>query len=717
MRIPGRKIWRAFKELDQFSDEQCARFVRAATAFGWGAIIRGVALFLIGASSLLGVLWALTEFTYDWDRTFRPAWLAIPTTFAAWIGGVSLSPLVVLVIRDWILRRRIHHLLRDRGVCSACRYSLIGLPVGADLRVACPECGLTTIVDQSLGELVLDEAGRAKFAPRSGGIFDRPPFWTPRRKRLARRVAISMLAISFGGPLLLWSAYEAFLQYQAHAARNAPSPRAAFFKLLADAKSHSDGGDQVWAAMRQSLAAFDQAAAARLERLESGSNATTSLEYLDPAWNQGGEGAVPGTQNLSEDIKSAALRGRSIIRATVRDASDIRAILSPWTAVNRPSVSALPTVDPDQPLLGASMDFGFKSTDVRKFASLCASLMSAAARDGRWDDYAEVARELRLLRDSIRLIPTVIHVYVESGVDAVLLEQIRDDLMRSPSPQLIKIASECAAEEPQAQRFLDAIEVERLAHIDLMQWFFSDPSRVRWERWSKPVDEFVNPPNWGWGNQRVDGRLGSFWENCRAFDAAAAGTSGRIKASPPMRPQCWARPSDLLFVNKQVPDQTGERLLEISDQQRLAYRSLRVLIEIQREFVTTGAYPASLDAVRSRLAPSDLENPFMAGEIEYRPLLPLAGRLISTDSFLARRAFVDPLPFLLYAPTTEIRGGMDMTTRNWIPFRLLNASSGTVPMVMLNIGREGTSLWYERSNIGSSTPPSPFRADQNAEGP
>ena len=64
---------------------------------------------------------------FQWYRSQRSQWIAIPL----WVLPVA----GILGPRAWF---RVRGVVRSRrGLCSACAYSLRGLPVGT----ACPECG------------------------------------------------------------------------------------------------------------------------------------------------------------------------------------------------------------------------------------------------------------------------------------------------------------------------------------------------------------------------------------------------------------------------------------------------------------------------------------------------------------------------------------------------------------------------------------------------
>lgn len=172
MRIPGRKVYRAFKELDQFLDDRCVRFVAVANR-GWARVVVAAALMLaVGVAVLLSSMWLLLYTTGDMDRKFGFGIEYYLVMIPIWVLGLSAGPLAALVTRDVILKRRLRRIIRLRGTCRECGYSLMGLPIREDLAVVCSECGAETVVDRAFGELVLDEQGRARFNPKEGGLSD-----------------------------------------------------------------------------------------------------------------------------------------------------------------------------------------------------------------------------------------------------------------------------------------------------------------------------------------------------------------------------------------------------------------------------------------------------------------------------------------------------------------------------------------------------------------
>lgn len=161
MRLLTRKIYRAFPELDSYDDEQCRRFIRSARGGLWRQGIVGIGLLVVGAvlvvASLAAALWV-----GDWlekHTSVRRGAVGDFYLLALTIPVAGLGPLAVIVLRDLTLRLRVRNVLRTRGFCPQCRYSLIGLSVSANATVSCPECGTVTPVDPSLAELARTSSG------------------------------------------------------------------------------------------------------------------------------------------------------------------------------------------------------------------------------------------------------------------------------------------------------------------------------------------------------------------------------------------------------------------------------------------------------------------------------------------------------------------------------------------------------------------------------
>ncbi|MGH7130494.1 MAG: hypothetical protein ACREJO_00905 [Phycisphaerales bacterium] len=193
MRLMTRKVWRAFPELDRFSDDRCRAFVSAATKATPQLMLASLLLAVFGMSMLCSA--GLVTI-----RIFERIQVAQRSTAGEVIGWVlaiimfvvlgAIGACVFLVVRDALLRLAIRRVIHTLGRCVVCRYTLLGLPIGGDNSVICPECGLQTEVNPALATLSEDADGvrrlQAVNVPAS-----RKPFWTPRRVAIVRRTGIA----------------------------------------------------------------------------------------------------------------------------------------------------------------------------------------------------------------------------------------------------------------------------------------------------------------------------------------------------------------------------------------------------------------------------------------------------------------------------------------------------------------------------------------------
>jgi hypothetical protein len=154
MRIPGSKIWRAFPELDEFDDARCQKFVRAASKPTWQTAARAIAVFAAGVLALpaTGMAIALAcRLVPSLGRWLELSPLGPVMVMTMVIGS---GPMVGLLVRDFLLRRAIRRVIRERGQCVKCSYLLLGLRAERDGYVTCPECGERVRADDVLRSLI-----------------------------------------------------------------------------------------------------------------------------------------------------------------------------------------------------------------------------------------------------------------------------------------------------------------------------------------------------------------------------------------------------------------------------------------------------------------------------------------------------------------------------------------------------------------------------------
>lgn len=157
MRLPTSKVYRAFPELDKFSDAQCAAYVKNATKERKKQHIAATCLLLIAVPLALFLAYGGTALSalliFPDEKLFSDSFFAFILIHMTVL--FFLECLGLLWLRDrWLRRIVTKHLLTVR--CPHCRYVLLGLAVN-DNTVTCPECG-TRHTLASLGRTEADLA-------------------------------------------------------------------------------------------------------------------------------------------------------------------------------------------------------------------------------------------------------------------------------------------------------------------------------------------------------------------------------------------------------------------------------------------------------------------------------------------------------------------------------------------------------------------------------
>ena len=135
VRLLTRHIHRAFVELDPYGDEQCWRFIRSAhggwrmqVGFAVGSMGVGIAMTLVG---VVGWAFALDGLGVYEAEHLGGAWWRWLLGLLAALPTLGLGPVAGYFTRDRLLGWRLRYILRRRGRCPLCGYSLIGLALSA----------------------------------------------------------------------------------------------------------------------------------------------------------------------------------------------------------------------------------------------------------------------------------------------------------------------------------------------------------------------------------------------------------------------------------------------------------------------------------------------------------------------------------------------------------------------------------------------------------
>jgi hypothetical protein len=161
--ITRRQIYRAFPELDAFSDERCEEFLRRVHLSFSRRLIIKVAPPVIGFASFFVTAWAAlallrgVRLPQVQVELYVNGFGWVYETLRTGVFFAALAPpfLLGLLTRDLTLGAFLKRALRGRlkrTACPGCGYQLLGLGVDEQGVVRCPECGRNT----RLGELGLD---------------------------------------------------------------------------------------------------------------------------------------------------------------------------------------------------------------------------------------------------------------------------------------------------------------------------------------------------------------------------------------------------------------------------------------------------------------------------------------------------------------------------------------------------------------------------------
>ena len=152
VRVPSSKVYRAFPELDRFSDAQCRGFVSLVQRRHPWQMVGAAALCVV---SVLLTVAALFPIAIGVVSSGRRGLDGVPLPLVTLALGLPfvVSGVVGFAVRDACLR----FLIRRRNTamkCTDCGYGLLGLPAtreGEAVTVRCPECGYANDMTSRIG--------------------------------------------------------------------------------------------------------------------------------------------------------------------------------------------------------------------------------------------------------------------------------------------------------------------------------------------------------------------------------------------------------------------------------------------------------------------------------------------------------------------------------------------------------------------------------------
>ncbi len=554
MRIPGRKIHRAFPELDRFSDDQCARFVRAANRGFWWGSLRFVVWGATGGCILAAVVVGGSLLLGTWQTWLGEDLVEMLALLPPWLILLAVVPLLLLAARDWLLCRRVRSILATRGRCQGCGYGLLGLPVDEKLVVTCPECGAKTTVDRSLGELTVDAQGNTRFQPSSDAMRTHQIFWTATRRKWGIRAGIAatiLFVVLPGGAL---GVHEILLMQQATEARADRQRFRAEWEAHVEASQpagSSASDPDAWTVFESIEAKHDVAYRVLMQR-DPDRNPTGAVPLPDLIYHPPSPpvdlGDPVAYQNLQaryrEDMKSREL-ALDLMEQLRRDGVFLEMA---EMATMRRTVPHLP-VDWTRPLSDLMAPMLGKC---RAILRINTARMYLAQLSGDDEEFLRATEANLALVRLARSGPTVIWQLVADAIQDVTFAQCRRYFaMGAPAPLAGKLLEMMQRQRSEAD-YAYGIAGDRLSTNDTIAWLFSEPSRVRYGLRSQAVASYI-------GNAAFSAKLAgnassivptlhpglkSYSDNRDASDACFNEAAAHVKQ------ECWERAAATANANE-----------------------------------------------------------------------------------------------------------------------------------------------------------------------
>lgn len=597
------KLYRAFPELDPFPDEQCERFVRAARQ-AWD--VRIWHWLLIAGSVLLGAVLALTALIYVGNTLEKPShrgiWPYLILTLVS-IPVLGLVPLAGYTARDWLLRRRVRRVLAFGGSCRRCRYGLVGLPVDERCVVVCPECGLETAVDVSLGELSRDAGGGGRYTPNVRTVTPPPGFLSPAQGRrllgLTVRVALAVFVLAGSG----WGVHEYLLRVQAaRAAAGRVSAEAMNTWIESSRPSLASGAADGWAILEEV-----HALRTRTGRRLFGEDFSDSLPggtIYDLALRSG-----EGVQEWHTPEQIAQMRAQAFALIEAYGKEDLFGKLA---RLDTAGAGGTFTPADDQPLAHGDQPRGESLWAI--YPITAASLRMAIAR-GDDAEFLAVAGGYLALGRFLRASPITPRWRAIGATELEVYSCMFAWLATHPEAGWIRELGRLLDRHEHKPGLEYLLRGEEMLVADELAWAFADLSHVRFGPYSPWLARTYG--------ERIRGcRLGSYRENhdlVRAFFEQQR----RLAAALPWRREALAVtfsfPTGLALLDHGMLSWAARGVLEGHDRGVLMTAGLRVAAALELYRHACGDYPETLGELEALFPEEGLrfQDPWSNGPLRY----------------------------------------------------------------------------------------------------
>lgn len=579
--ITRSKLWRAFPELDSYPDERCQRFVKAAKR-GWRVnivhtlILTAVFLLLL-VLCVATVLVVIVTFEERGGIAERSPWKIV--LVPVFLISVAAPPLSLFIGRDILLRRRVRYVLRTRGVCASCSYGLVGLAVSSANTVTCPECAFESEVDPALGELTRLDDGRTVFNPSTDAVSG----WlskklSPARHALLKKTIIRSLIAIPVVICLVAASYEAFIRWQASRAVQR-RPTVATWQAVVDAAIPPTPADQT--------GAWDEIA-----RAMSGVEAIEASKNNPPRRNANGQEIRLEYTNLLQrhdpndtPTQTSELNERHAFAIEVLDAlKEAHSLAALDAAAKNPNLR--PTLSVPAPTIPIAL--GVLPAEVRRLraiARLCVGRMALAIQRDDPAEFEAAAMTGYAVSRLASTYPMAIGMYITEAIDASIDNLVLQSLVRTPTPLWLDTHARIQSNRPERMGAQFAFDGERVVIHDFLCWFFSDPSRTRFGRFSPALKDFAE--------FQISKPLGTLDRNMRLADEEFDAELARLKANPDDLSPRTPGSGRTILIESILPSFT--RIDSVHSTHKLTRGAIDVMIALERYRRDDGGYPERLD--------------------------------------------------------------------------------------------------------------------------
>ena len=596
MRVPGTKIYRAFAELDRFSDEQCERFLAAAMRPTIRRVLRWVGCCVVGLVIAALCIGGMTLFDMNvarGQRIFEKALLVlvlVPT-----VAGVF----AIALMRDVLLRRRMRHVINNRATCTGCGYKLLGLPVTSACMVACPECGAASEVDQALGELAVTADGLRTFRPEKQ--VKEPLVWNSRwTKSLLRGVKVSaygvlLLALAVGG-FVAWRFAAA--ESDAAVAKRMLDPRGAMQRYSASVQAKGVTAGDVDAAEVMDVATREydgvcadlvRANAARVAAIVKAKpylGFSVEFGYLGWDFNTTGVAREDMDQERSDFKFRKMLAEQAFERmrkSGLLDRIDGVAGLSRYER----------WLSPD----GAALMNRFEAINLQhlmKLPKLQEARMLVAVNAGKRDEAIRAFDSGMVMAGMMRGGPTVVESLVAGEVEELMTSAVLPLLRVADAAQLKQLA-EIVERAGRGVSIENVLEGSRVRYQQEVYRLFSDAAATRWGVLSMAGKQNTKMGVKQWWQA---GSLGRLEDNLKEIDAAIEGAKAESRLRPVERSgerTSEGRAAGHYAVREMRAISAARATISRYDRVLLIRTGLSVLIALERYRRAHGQCPETLD--------------------------------------------------------------------------------------------------------------------------